>query len=210
MTKICSKKDCEFAGFSQSLESYYKDKTSSDGYSSICKKCKAAWTKNHRNNDEWRKKRNERRLKNIDKIRKQVSEYTKKHRKHLNECRNKIRNERWKNDPEFRMRCLISSYIKRALKKQFKVKNSSTWKKLSYTPEQLREHLEKQFEPWMNWENHGNFRENERTWHVDHIIPQSKLIYDSMDHPNFQKCWALENLRPLEALENIIKGNKEE
>lgn len=29
-----------------------------------------------------------------------------------------------------------------------------------------------------------------------------------MDHPNFQKCWALENLRPLEALENIRKGDK--
>ena len=29
-----------------------------------------------------------------------------------------------------------------------------------------------------------------------------------MEHPNFQKCWALSNLRPLEAFENIRKSNK--
>ena len=35
-----------------------------------------------------------------------------------------------------------------------------------------------------------------------------KLPFESMDEPNFQKCWALENLQPLEASENIRKGNK--
>ena len=40
------------------------------------------------------------------------------------------------------------------------------------------------------------------------IYPQSKLPYDSMTHPNFLKCWALENLQPLEAKENISKGNR--
>ena len=40
------------------------------------------------------------------------------------------------------------------------------------------------------------------------IYPQSKLLYDSMEHPNFLKCWALENLQPLEAKENISKGNR--
>jgi len=53
----------------------------------------------------------------------------------------------------------------------------------------------------MNWDNHGK-------WHLDHIYPQSLLPYDSMKHPNFQKCWALDNLHPLEATENISKGNK--
>ena len=54
----------------------------------------------------------------------------------------------------------------------------------------------------MSWENYGIY------WQIDHIYPQSLLPYDSMDHPNFLKCWSLDNLRPLEATENIRKGNK--
>lgn len=30
-----------------------------------------------------------------------------------------------------------------------------------------------------------------------------------MDDENFQKCWALENLRPFDSIENIKKGNYE-
>ena len=41
----------------------------------------------------------------------------------------------------------------------------------------------------------------------DHVYPQSKLPFDSLEHLNFQKCWALENLRPLSAAENFKKGN---
>jgi uncharacterized Fe-S center protein len=49
---------------------------------------------------------------------------------------------------------------------------------------------------------------NKRTWNIDHIIPQSSLPYNSMEEENFQKCWALENLRPMEAFANIKKGKK--
>ena len=79
---------------------------------------------------------------------------------------------------------------------------------MPYTQQQLREHLEKQFEPWMNWDNHGRANSNKKTWQIDHVIPQSLLTYDSMEHPNFQKCWALENLRPLDAIENLKKSDK--
>ena len=69
----------------------------------------------------------------------------------------------------------------------------------------------------MNWDNWGcynpkEWNENDSTtwvWQIDHIIPQSKLPFDSMEHPNFKKCWALENLKPISAKENIIiKNNK--
>ena len=46
------------------------------------------------------------------------------------------------------------------------------------------------------------------TWKIDHIIPQSKLPYSSMEEENFKICWALENLRPLSAKENLEKSNK--
>jgi len=64
----------------------------------------------------------------------------------------------------------------------------------------------------MNWNNHGLYRKNiwndndpsTWTWQLDHIIPYSNLQYDSLDHPNFKKCWALENLRPYSAKRNCL------
>jgi len=113
-----------------------------------------------------------------------------------------------KKDIIFKMRMNVSSIIKTSFKKQGLKKNSSTWKALPYTPQQLRDHLENLFEPWMTWENHGIYDPNRKTWHIDHITPQSLLPYDSLDHPNFLKCWSLENLKPLEAYANMLKGNR--
>lgn len=123
--------------------------------------------------------------------------------------RGERKKERMKKDFAFNMREKVSSSIRIYIHKNNGSKNgNSIWKYLPYSPSELREHLESQFEPWMNWENYGPISLEKRMWNIDHIIPQSKLPFDSLDHPNFQKCWALENLRPLNALENIRKGNK--
>lgn len=89
-------------------------------------------------------------------------------------------------------------------------------KYIPYSIEDLKIHIEKQFESWMTWDNHGRYdREswndndsNTWTWQFDHIIPQSLLPYTNMEDENFQKCWALENLRPLSAKQNLIDGNR--
>ena len=106
------------------------------------------------------------------------------------------------NDKVFNLRYRVSNAVNKALKKQNAIKNNSTWKVLPYTPQQLKEHLENQFNDKMNWENYGIY------WNIDHIYPQSLLPYDSLEHPNFLKCWCLENLQPLEKIENIKKSNK--
>lgn len=77
-------------------------------------------------------------------------------------------------------------------------------------------YIERQFESWMNWNHYGIYNvktwdDNDpstQIWQLDHIIPQSKLPCTSMIDSNFQKCWALENLCPLSAKQNIIDGNK--
>jgi hypothetical protein len=79
---------------------------------------------------------------------------------------------------------------------------------LPFTKNQLKQHLESQFEDWMNWDNYGPASTEKRNWNIDHIIPQSILQYTSMEDENFKKCWSLENLRPLDSIENIKKGNK--
>ena len=59
--------------------------------------------------------------------------------------------------------------------------------------------LEKNFQPRMTWENYG-------LWHVDHKIPKSVFNYKNAEDLDFQKCWALSNLRPMWARENMSKG----
>ncbi|MDD5356518.1 MAG: hypothetical protein PHY56_08290 [Candidatus Omnitrophica bacterium] len=72
---------------------------------------------------------------------------------------------------------------------------------VGYTCQDLIEHIEKLFKRGMAWENYGK-------WHVDHIIPISAFKYSSYDDPEFKACWALTNLRPLWAIDNLKKKDK--
>lgn len=115
-----------------------------------------------------------------------------------------------KNDIIWKLKKNIGSAIARALRNN---KECSSFEKLPYTVEQLKQHLERQFEPWMTWENWGtarNYSSENRTWNIDHIIPQSELKYQTLEEVNFLKCWSLDNLRPLDTIENIKKSNKKE
>ena len=72
---------------------------------------------------------------------------------------------------------------------------------VDYTVTVLKAHLEKQFTEGMTWENHG-------AWHIDHIIPICAFNYESPGDLDFKRCWALGNLQPLWAEDNIKKGIK--
>lgn len=163
------------------------------------------------------------RLANKDKIKQYKIEYCKNNKEKIAEGNKKyyhnnyekIRklnniyyNKRCNSDPSFKLRKICSNRIYQTLRNIRGNKGGSILKYLPYTIQELKEHLEKQFEPWMNWDNYGLATPNKKTWQIDHIIPQSKLPYLSMEDDNFKKCWALENLRPLEAFENIKKSNK--
>lgn len=113
---------------------------------------------------------------------------------------NKRYRERYAEDPCFKLRKLVSRAVNIVMGSK---KNSkSVFNYLSYSKEEMKIHLESQFSHDMTWENYGKF------WHIDHIYPQSLLLYVSMEEENFKKCWALSNLRPLEATLNIQKSNK--
>lgn len=103
-------------------------------------------------------------------------------------------------DPVYKLRRNCSTMVWQVL--QGRKGGLSILKFLPYSMDQLKNHLEAQFDSNMSWENYGSY------WHIDHIIPQSKLPYISMQDENFLKCWSLSNLRPLEAFENIRKSNK--
>lgn len=71
---------------------------------------------------------------------------------------------------------------------------------MGYSLDEFIAHIEKQFINGMTWDNQGS------VWHLDHIYPCARLKYKTMYCENFQRLWGLDNLRPLDAKENIRKG----
>lgn len=131
---------------------------------------------------------------------KKFLEYKKQWRESRKDIENSKYRDRIKNDLMFRLRKNISRTINHALHRRFSNKNDSFLKYLDYSINDLIIHLERLFDSNMNWSNYGVF------WHIDHIIPQSDLPYASMDDENFKICWSLNNLRPLNAAQNMKDG----
>jgi len=130
----------------------------------------------------------------------------------LNKYNAKYKRDRYANDPCYRLRMIFSSRIRKGV--SGKKNGDSFLRHLPYSLEELKRHLEASFEPWMHWENYGVYNPNTWddddsstwTWNIDHSIPHSEFSYDTMEHPDFQKCWALDNLRPLSSKQNCLDG----
>jgi len=103
--------------------------------------------------------------------------------------------------PKGRIMNRVRSNIHIHLKKRRLSKGGKTFELLGYSGEELTSHIESQFKDGMSWDNMDE-------WHIDHIRPVASFDFDSMDDPEFKKCWALSNLQPLWALENMQKGSK--
>jgi hypothetical protein len=101
-----------------------------------------------------------------------------------------------RSDPSFR----ASSNISRQIRKALCGEKLYSWEKIvGYSQQDLRKHLESQFDVYMSWDNYGAY------WHIDHIQPQSDFSLNDIEQ--LKACWALANLRPLEAKYNIRKSN---
>lgn len=108
--------------------------------------------------------------------------------------------KRYEAKPRYKMARFMRNSLYRILMGDSK--NSASSSILGYSASELRLHIEKQFMAGMSWENYGD------VWHIDHIIPVSKLLSDGEDSPKAINC--LSNLRPIYAKENLRKGSKVE
>jgi len=145
-------------------------------------------------------------------------EYRKKNKAKIAENQKNFK-ERHKDNPLMKLDKSIMGTIWQALKGR-KIYKEKFLECLPFTLEELKSHLEGLFgakenlttdgKIWMSWGNYGRYRvktwdDNDSTtwtWNVDHIIPRSWLKYSSPEEENFQKCWALSNLRPYSAKQN--------
>ena len=207
-----SLKTCSSCKISKSIEEFGIDKYSCDGHKLSCKNCISV--KSKKNRKPLNKKQKEQRAaylkeyykqntekikdntrNNTNKNKEKIKKYRKEYRLKNRTNRNKKERDRRKNDPLFRLNESMSKQINRIKN----VKNGVSWKRLlDYTFDDLKKHLESKFTTGMTWDNHCR-----HGWHIDHIIPVSSFNYDSADHPEFKKCWALSNLQPLWATKEI-------
>lgn len=107
------------------------------------------------------------------------------------------RREKYQNDIDFKIRILLRGRLQYALKNN--QKSGHTLELLGCSLDELKVHLEQQFEPGMTWNNYGE-------WHIDHIIPCS--YFDLTDPEQQRICFNYRNLQPMWGSENIKKSNK--
>lgn len=159
-----------------------------DGHVNKCKACTKAYRESRKDAhkaymQEWHAKNAEAqkayREAKADHYREYYREYTKNKRA---------------TDTHYKLSQNLRSRFKAALKGV--TKGESVLKLVGVPIEKIIEHLESQFTEGMTWENYGE-------WHVDHIRPLK-----SFNNPEDPEAWALTNLQPLWASDNLRKGSK--
>lgn len=191
LAKICSSCKIEY----KNNENFFfktsnKRKDGTDCLMAHCKTCRIEASKDRV--QKWREKNREQYLLH-------ASGWKKKNREKSNLWEKEYRN----NNPSVALRRNISAQMGKAIREQ---KRGLSWEKiLGYTLNDLIEHLESLFCPGMNWKNYSK-----TGWHIDHIRPLSSFTISSIDDSDFRECWALGNLQPLWAKDNLRKGTKYE
>ena len=171
--KVCSNKNCLFAGQLQPLENFNKDVNKKDGLCCRCKFCgKQHYEKNkkeiclnQRNYNEFHKQEinnrqklyyenhREERLKyqkeyslnNILQIKTYQKEYRENNKDQLNELQNEYEKNRRKENLEYRIKCNLRSRLNSAIKRGYK--SGSAVRDLCMSITNFKKYLEERFCP---------------------------------------------------------------
>lgn len=108
---------------------------------------------------------------------------------------------RYGKDTNYTLRRKLRCTVVKRLKQQDARKTASTFDLIGCSIDELKLHLQKQFQPGMHWNNYGY-----RGWHIDHRIPLSS--FDLLDPAQQKLAFSYQNLQPLWAAENMAKGAK--
>lgn len=217
-------KRCTICNLELSIDSFYRDRTPihSISYISKCKKCY--------NKQILYRKKIEPSTSIISKkcsicnIEKSIDNYYKSYRhkdgyfKWCNKChdikaKNKGNNQKIKRTQEYmkeynkkkledavyQLKYTVRCSLNKNLKNNTTTKQNSTLKYMGCSFEFLKMWFEFNFDTNMSWENRGKY------WHIDHIKPCNS--FDLTNQEDIYRCYNWTNLRPLEKMENILKGD---
>lgn len=157
-------------------------------YRNICKECINKHSKEYRNE-----------IKETLKIRKKNWYINNKEQTLFSQLT--YQKQRKLNDPLFKISCNIRTLIGNSFRIKGYSKKTKTQNILGCSFNELKQHLEKQFEPWMNWNNRGLYNGTPNYgWDIDHIVP----ISDAKDEIDIIKLNHYTNLRPLCSYTNRV------
>lgn len=200
-------KICNHCNKKKEYKEYNKNKNTKDNYSNTCRLCiKNINMNSYQNNKEIYNKKAQNHYQNnkeiyIQKALVRQKLNPEKAKEYMTKYINKIGienyrklcyksiNKKYKNDINFKLRCNLSSRLLETLKKQKTYKSNSILKLIGCSIKELKKHIENQFKPEMNWENHGE------VWEIDHIKPCS--VFDLTQEEEQRKCFNYNNLQPL-------------
>lgn len=203
-------KACPRCGTDKHKSEFANDKNRIDGLRVYCRVCSSSANKKYRqeNPDAASASTKNWAIKNPEKVRAKSKKWALENRerkianaKSWREMNRQYLREYWSQrrcQPEHRIAHSMSVRLYSLITDK---KNTRTEDLIGYKKEELLLHLERQFLDGMSWENYGQ-------WHVDHIVPVSAFnIRSKNDIEEIRACWALSNLRPLWASDNIRKSN---
>lgn len=106
--------------------------------------------------------------------------------------------ERYANDVNYRLSCVLRARLNRAIKCDNKV--GSAISDLGCSVEELKTYLESKWQSGMTWDNWAR-----DGWHIDHVRPLAG--FDLSDCEQLKVACHHTNLQPLWAKDNIAKGS---
>jgi hypothetical protein len=180
-------KKCSRCLETKTIDDFYPAKGYADGHYGWCKAC---------HKDYKRGLSSEKKREQAIRVKKWGEANIERRRKHKRDWMN--RNRKFRPLSE-RLHKAISTKVWRQLREG--KCGQKTFILIGYTVEELKAHLESRFQAGMSWENYGQ-------WHIDHIKPRSAFVIASYSDPSFRECWALSNLQPLWAKDNLSKWTK--
>jgi len=160
--------------------SYFHSKKNTQKWSTDCKVCRAAWSK----------------------------EYRKTYVDYLSPTERKAYNRNWsttrfKTNLHYKMATLLRSRMSGLFRSKKHRKSNSTLVSLGCSMAELETHLKSQFTPGMTWENYGL-----GGWEIDHIRPCAS--FDLTKEEEQRICFHHTNLQPLWAKDNRLKNSNYE
>ena len=199
-TKYCPKCNTE-----KSVNDFYVDKHTKDGYASCCKSCRKAYRDTRREKDKEYRETNKEKLiegkrryreQNKDKIYAYNSEYQK--RDYVKSKATRHIKERYKDDDLFRLKMCVRAEIRSGFTRKGLKKRETTERLVGCTLDELIGHLKATY-----YQNYGVEYDGSQNVHIDHIIPIStaKTEYE------VRKLCHWSNLQLLKAEDNLKKSD---